>query len=197
MNELHDPRLSDLYRRTPQQEPRGESDRVVLDAAHRAVSGRQGFAVRGWALAATLVLGVGLGWQLLSGPPGVAPVSPQPAALSVPAPADQVEAVERAKTGAASTPSAAMKRRQSAADMELAPADPVVQYGASIDAADGQLKEEVGKSKTRPCNEFWLVDERSREAWLAAIAGALDAGETHRAACLQTRYQQLFSRSQR
>lgn len=60
-----DGRIGDLYRRTATEEPTVELDRAVLAAARAAVTRRRYRSPVPWAVAATLVLGVGIGWQLL------------------------------------------------------------------------------------------------------------------------------------
>ncbi|MGB5451455.1 MAG: hypothetical protein WBN00_05125 [Sedimenticolaceae bacterium] len=192
MNELDDPRLSRLYRRAPQPEPGRDSDRIVLDAAHRAVSGRRGFVYRGWALAATLVLGVGIGWQLLQTPPEVASLSQVPAAESPRPPAISAKSMEPPELGIAPEPSSLLKRRESVADTERVSAGTVMQQEAPMAADNGREERASGGPVTPACHERWLAPGQPREAWLAAIASARAAGETRLEACLQQGYRELF-----
>jgi hypothetical protein len=61
---MDDSRLSDLYKRLPSESPSPAADERILAAARAAVRKRSSRIVP-WAAAATLVMGVGLAWQVV------------------------------------------------------------------------------------------------------------------------------------
>jgi hypothetical protein len=61
---MDDPRLTDLYKRLPSGSPSAAADERILAAARAAVRKRSSRIVP-WAAAATLVMGVGLAWQVV------------------------------------------------------------------------------------------------------------------------------------
>ncbi len=92
MTEPSDDKLSALYRRAEQPEPSALLDRRIRDAAHRAVAGRSALnRLPSLALAATMVMGVGIAWILIDIPPGE---------VSAPEPFGDVVREERATVAA-------------------------------------------------------------------------------------------------
>ena len=118
MSELDDPRLSALYRQAPANEPDPHSDALIVDAAHKAVRKRTRRSYAPWAVAATLVLGIGVGWQVLHfAPSPMAPVDKETvSAPAVPAPVPAAEDVVPRRAKAA--PPAAAESRAVEADSD-------------------------------------------------------------------------------
>jgi hypothetical protein len=185
-----DPRLSALYRRVPRSEPDADSDRQILAAARRAVESRsRRLPLTAWALAATVVLGAGVSWRLLTPPAETArALPPEVEALS----AGEPKAEARRARPAVPAPGAAAKAHEPlpvwriigiAEDAETA-GDPGGQTGAPATADTG----------TAACGRYRLEDDAGEPEWHAAIARARAAGEQAAADCLAARYRQLFLR---
>lgn len=65
MNDIDDSKLSAFYQRTQSDEPSDFSDALIKKTAHKAIrKQRHNRLVRGWSIAATIVLGVGISAQL-------------------------------------------------------------------------------------------------------------------------------------
>lgn len=97
-----DPRLSALYRRAPRSEPGADSDAAILRAAHAATPRRPRRSYVPWAVAATLVLGVGISWRVLQMPAPMdgleyaQPELSQPLRKPAPQPAPPASSLDRA-----------------------------------------------------------------------------------------------------
>lgn len=187
-DDADDPRLSALYRRAPRSEPDADSDRQILAAARRAVEPRsRRLPLTAWALAATVLLGAGVSWRLLTAPAETGRASqPEAEALS----AKEPEAEAGRAPPAVPAPGAAAKAREAlpewrnigiAEDAETA-ADPAGKKGAPAAA----------ESAAAACGHYRLADDAGEQDWRAAIERARAAGERAAADCLATRYRQHF-----
>lgn len=172
-----DPRLSALYRRAPRSEPHADSDETILRAARMAAR-RPRRSYVPWAVAATLVLGVGIGWRVMQLPPPMdEPAFPQqlPQSISVDRTDAGVASPEAEATDAAGTESpdapapAPAASAQFDARMQRAPAAPrpgtqgesrkradgTGQFGKALsdklfEASPGRLKQERGTPLAPP-----------------------------------------------
>lgn len=127
-----DPGLSALYRRTPRHEPSAASDDLIRTAARSAVSKtrRQRQFIAPLAVAATLVLSVGIGWQVFQTPDpkdiGVPDIQ-----MSAPKTADEVpdEMPEREQAQDRATTASPAPRPMPAEAAKSAPAQAAPQGG--------------------------------------------------------------------
>lgn len=202
MTEPSDDKLSALYRRAEQPEPSALLDRRIRDAAHRAVAGRSALnRLPSLALAATMVMGVGIAWILIDIPPGE---------VSAPEPFGDVVREERATVAAPPavplgppavpktsivTPERRMEyqlkqRKDRAAESRetesLQDAMPTQLQGRAAAMAS------AGQPEALDCTAAWLPQEATAAQWKAAIEQAQEGGEHALAACLARRYRVLF-----
>ncbi|MDJ0739446.1 MAG: hypothetical protein QNJ91_06995 [Gammaproteobacteria bacterium] len=219
MSDTEDPRISALYRRAPRAEPTADSDAAILDAARRAARrSRRRYAP--WAVAATLVLGVGIGWRVLHvvPPDEVAPVSvpvpptlPAQQAAPAPTPAAEVAAspsvdgltseADRAGPPAVRGAPAAVKRQ--AAESGVAPSGRdgetrsssafgrVLEPRAVTDSVDSASAPLAAAEAD--CEQYWPAADATAEAWRELIRQARADGDERRARCLLVRYRALFA----
>ncbi|MCB1773437.1 MAG: hypothetical protein KDI88_07455 [Gammaproteobacteria bacterium] len=205
-----DDRVSEIYQASRQRlEPPGELDRRILDEAHRAVERRQRLPYRSLALAATVVLGVGLAWLQLHTTQIVEDATaPRPESMVQPATgdADHMPANKRREAPAPSLPS--LPDIRSPAGLSVAPvAPPPPARQRQIDAvrsrpyADGEAlttapeadisaaaeaggdAEQALPGPGAPCGLATRPTDRA--AWLAALRDAETRGDAETLACLR------------
>jgi cytoskeletal protein RodZ len=206
-----DDRISALYQASRQQiDPPRELDQRILAEAHRAVSRRQMLPYRSLALAATVVLGVGLAWLQLHAPQtGDDPAVPMREAELQPGnrQTDGVPAMLRREAPAASAmappeqPSAPVM----AAPPPAAPASTMLRQASPPRAKAQTLDEaasaarDAGKAVTAdaehtvadadgPCGLKTMPADEA--AWRSAIREAETRGDSAAAACLQQAFRQ-------
>ena len=209
MSDIDDPRLSALYRQAPAGEPEPRSDALIVEAANKAVrpAARRRYAA--WAVAATLVLGVGIGWRVLPlGPTTAAPDFPQPApavegaaappaearpsppAATRPAEADS-DALNAAPFG--SMPGDAAKRMDRRKESVIAaPAAEVAQGREVSSIAPRVLDAESEAATGSECRGYWPDGEIAVDQWRTLIARARTRGDGEQLRCLEQRYRELF-----
>lgn len=211
-----DPRLSALYRRAPLTEPGADSDDAILRAARAAAARRPRRSLVPWAVAATLVLGVGIGWRVMQfpAPTGVSVLPPSaPASLEsriervpMPAPAPQDRTRKNSSAGApfgkprngqALEPSHAQREREST-PLNL-PLNPMLQK-RTVDGV-GMKQADEAAAATRPtapsvsgCAAHWLPDGATEAQWQAAVMRAHLADDPAVLQCLQVRYREMFDK---
>ena len=210
MSEFDDPRLSALYRQAPASEPERRSDALIVDAAHEAVRVTTRRRYAPWAVAATLVLGVGIGWRVLHLAPAdesvvqeplPAPVAEEPVPAStretMPAPAGsgaaEADSDARMEAPFADMLGGAAKRVDTlkAADAPAAPAAETGGQGVSSFARRA-FDTGVESERTAECRAFLPRAERDAEQWRTLIARARTAGDAAQLRCLEQHYRELF-----
>jgi hypothetical protein len=164
-----DERISALYRASRQRaEPPPELDQRILAEAHRAVSRRHPLPYRSLALAATVVLGVGLAWLQL--------YSPQIAHDEATVPTWQAD--PQAEDREALGTSAMIRREAPAASAALLPQQesaPGMAAPQPVSPAPPTLRQALPpRSKAQALDEAEAVE---RDTANAAAAG-VDAGQT-------------------
>jgi hypothetical protein len=187
-----DSRIGALYRRSPGEEPPAELDRAILAAARSSASRRRYRAPIPWAVAATLVLTVGIGWQVLQvGVEPVVPASAPPETESlearsqaafparVPTPAE-----DAAPAGAASEVVPRMMMRE-ATPAKKAP--PEIDGPARYSTMPPQASAPYGPVD---CEPYALAEDAPLSDWHQAIAAARQAGDTKRVLCLEQQLRQ-------
>ncbi len=171
-----DPDLSALYRRTPRHEPGAASDHLIRAAAHAAVSKtrRQRHLIAPWAVAATLVLSIGIGWQVFHEPdlPDLAdPVE----RLAVPEAADEAPLLESQAPVQAEVPPEPVRGEP----LQTAP-QPAAAYSErlSADAERGLFDGAVKQSLPRPSPATQGIAEPRQRKMLAGAARAVPTAPT-------------------
>lgn len=212
MTEPSDEKLSALYRQAEQPEPSALLDRRIRDAARRAVAGRSVFIrLPSLALAATLVIGVGVAWVLIDIPPGemppvevlsVEPGSPQAfddavreERASVAAPPTAPAAPIAAPKASVVAPGRRMEYQlEQGADRAAEPRETESLHDAmpTLMKRQAAAMAPAGQSVELDCTAAWLPQEATAAQWQAAIAQAREGGEHALAACLARRYRVLF-----
>lgn len=197
MSDWDDPRLSALYRRAPKAGPDAHSDERIRAAARLAVGRqRRGRRMTAWALAATLVLGVGIGWQLLVAPPALRQPMSVPAGDAAGYAASEHDAAEpaRAAAGAARVPPVSPVSKGQADNLtrDRSPAYEQVQDDFMRRRREPAATMSGPATAPPSCEGHWLPDSASRAAWQAEIERLRARGQTQLADCLQRRYRQLF-----
>ena len=180
-----DERLSTLYRRTPRDEPGDASDRLIRAAARTALFSSRRRGLVPWAVAATLVVGVGVGWRVLQMAPNEFDARPQVEqvdALRVPARpplADTESSADAAMPRATATEPAVRRMRE-------APTAWAVER-RSVGAAAALSKEVPGD-----CGPDDPGDDATPTAWRGAIDAARRRGDSGAQRCLERRYRERF-----
>ena len=190
-DDTEDPRLTALYRRAPGGEPDARSDRLIRTAARRAVAtGASRARLAAWALAATVVLGAGVSWQLLTAPPKLdRGVPPGAEALTDERPSSPGRETLEARKARPAAPAEAAKAGPQGQAMPLPRGAGFLEDAAS--QADTATAGDADRAAA-DCSAYWLSGEAGTADWLAAIARARAAGEDRVAACLTARYRELF-----
>ncbi len=214
MTDLDDEHIAALYRRTRDDQPTADSDRLIVDAARRAVARRRRQWVGQWlAVAATLVLGVGVGWQVwlsdeelefeapseidVDGAPPAAPAAP----ITEPTPRGAPPGQSRPAPGADDplgwhalpAPPAQSSAESSAASPAGAPLAPTLK-----DAVRGELKQRQQRLSPSAivampqCPGALPLDIDDQAAWQRAIDKAREQNDRQRLECLRMHYHQRF-----
>lgn len=185
-------RISEIYQASRRHlEPPAELDRRILDEAHRAVAHRRHVPYRSLALAATVVLGVGLAWLQLYAPQIVEEAA-VPMRDTTPRPT--VHGYEYGTTNSIE----AMKQREPASPMPMPrqapPARPQFHsYNGGVSdppAADLSFAAKAEAERALPGTDLPLpcglaVRPADEAAWYAAIQDAETRGDSQTAACLR------------
>jgi len=183
MTEPFDPKLSALYQRTPKDEPSEASDALVTQLAHDAVKQqRKHLWGAQWAVAATLVLAVGLSWQVWQ----------QQAAIEV----DSVvfDAPVEKKSKRQEKPAYSLQGSSPQAD--FAPAPPVLkqarEQSLEIYHAEQMRKRSQKALVDVPCGQSGLRFDTDPEKWRLEIALLQKQGDKVQAECLISAFEQRF-----
>lgn len=189
MSDWEDKGLSALYRRTPRSEPAAVSDRRVLESARRVLGQRRGRTRQAaWALAASVVLGVGIGWHLMAPVDVLDVLGPPP-----PVPDGVTESGAVPAKGRDTEAGSERQPRFSGQERAAAPAAAPKQTAPV--AASEPIRVEDVPMPGLACRDQWPAPDATADAWLAAVARAEAEGEAERARCLRARYRQLFDES--
>lgn len=175
-----DRQLSTLYRRTRHEQPPAQLDAAILRHAHDAVRRRRRPWVPQLALAASLVLGVGVALKTLDAPPP-APV------------AQEREAVTEGLSVPPHAEPPAAKARTFAADA----VDAVESSPGAPKAAMAPLRERAPEQRRQRQIEAFCGDSLPQQAddpgaWRERIAQLNAANEHALARCLEMLYRQRF-----
>ena len=194
-----DPRLSELYRRLPSEQPNAAIDTAILAAA-RAATRRKRLSLVPWAAAATLLLGAGIGWQVLQWeaavpfdmPSGeVAPIGSDEAVGVAPAPSLQPSYKANA---ARREPAAEAPQVEQAIMMRQGQALPAPTTKSTAAALDSELA--VGTTgavhEREACPDREDVARMSREQMLGLIDDALRRGDEDLRQCLERRFRAVY-----
>ncbi len=187
-----DTRIGALYRRSLSEEPPAALDRAVLDAARAALPRRRYRSPVPWAVAATLVLGAGIGWQLLQlDPAQVMPVSAPRVEAPLPPRADSDPPAAQRSSGTEAAPARApsdvapksMLREAAPSHGASLEAERVRPYSASPPAASPQ----PGPDE---CEPHGFANDAPLQALHDAIDAARQAGDSRRVLCLEQQLRQ-------
>jgi hypothetical protein len=204
MTDEHDPEISARYRRTRFEQPSPETDAAIRKLAHQAVAGRKRsrFSVLRLAVAASLLLGVGLTLRVFELAPPEAQREPAhqelaPAqSLSIapalgkkpevdrrravpPVPASPAE--RQGLSGGAADSVASEKRKYKAADRAGRPTGQVEVLGAR----------RVPQSAVE-CDDLLPDDPEDPQQWRERIDSLKQAAQHARALCLQRMFEERF-----
>jgi hypothetical protein len=182
-----DMRIGRLYRRGATEEPSAEIDRAVLAAARAAIPRRRYRTPIPWAVAATLVLGVGIGWQVLQ----FSQVQVHPASV----PADEVDSEIPGQAAVpAPVPESSNEAARAGAPANLAP-QWMLREAMPAKKAPLDAERAVPFSSTAPavsssagsseCGAYGLAQDAPLQGWLDAIETARQAGDTVQVRCLE------------
>lgn len=199
MSDLDDERISALYQRMTDDEPSAESDRLLIEAAHVAVKRRPRRSfVQSLALAATVVLGIGVGWKVWLSAPQLehdAPVQAEPSAAAAkpsmqPAPPPATEGVSRIDAED-------FLRRQAApeppAESPIAPPSaPTLKDVLRSEARKQQPWSPAGVVTMPQCPDVIPAQRQDKAAWQNAIATAHEHQDQTRESCLRFHYRREF-----
>ena len=199
MSELDDPRISALYRKASNNEPESSTDDAILDAARSAVRRHRRNYIP-WATAATVLLGVGLAWQVLLLPPEQFDQAERPQPSVLPA-----EPVEPSSTFKAAKPAQESRARaQSEAPvgsfLDIQPqgfakrreAPPAALVPAPAAALSQGVHIEADGETSSDCEGLLPEEAVGKNEWRDLIAEARKDGEAERLRCLQLGYEQQF-----
>lgn len=192
MNEPSNVRLSAMYQKAPKTEPGLYLDRLVQQAAHAAVARKsKGVWFKRWGLAASLMLGAGISWQLFLGQPDM-PLSSLESAV----PTEASESAEADSTGVSLAPSPAppavlQKRREPS--FSLRDEQRMEQVGRAKGSPQANAMEDrVLRRSLKPAAACELDDKADRQRWVDAIAVARAAGDETLVECLEAGLQRRF-----
>jgi hypothetical protein len=203
MTDEHDPEISARYRRTRFEQPSPETDAAIRKLAHQAVAGRKRsrFSVLRLAVAASVLLGVGLTLRVFELAPPEAQREPArqelaPAqSLSI---APSLEKLEVDRLRAVPPMPASPAKRQ---ELSGGAADSVVSEERKYKAADragrpeGQAEVLGARRVPQPaveCDDFLPDDPDDPQQWRERIDSLKQAAQHARALCLQRMFEERF-----
>lgn len=200
-------RIAAVYRRLPPVSPDPSTDASILAAARRATLKRHSRFVP-IAAAATLVLGVGVAWQVLQYQPPLAvdpvlqperealqvdesvPVQSRTTVQSPPIPPAEAKAQERRPA------SMAQPRRQSldtpSLSADVADAPSPMQRKSAAARASSETAAQAGAESAARCRDEIPADGLSPEQWTRLIEEAAASGDVDRQRCLEQAFRDRF-----
>lgn len=203
MTDEHDPEISARYRRTRFEQPSPETDAAIRKLAHQAVAGRKRsrFSVLRLAVAASVLLGVGLTLRVFELAPPEAqrePARQEFAPAQSPSIAPSLEKPEVDRLGAVPPVPASPAERQG---LSGGAADSVASEKRKYKAADragrptGQA--EVLGARRVPqsaveCDDLLPDDPDDPQQWRERIDSLKQAAQHARALCLQRMFEERF-----
>ena len=197
MTEPQDKPLSELYQRSRFETPPRKLDEAIRHQAHLAVSRRKPgwFSVPRLALAASLVLGIGIGLRVIDQAPpehlpeaAVAPLQHAAPALA-PAPA-QAPAADALSAPPASFESVIIERESDRRAQARTAAPAKLQ--SALQSAEAQRHARRLAALQRVCGDKVPTQADDPAQWRARIAYLNGVNEHALARCLQELYQQRF-----
>ncbi|MCB1792511.1 MAG: hypothetical protein KDJ24_19545 [Gammaproteobacteria bacterium] len=187
-DDVRDTKLSALYGRTPRDEPSAVSDRAIIAAAHAAATRRQRNRYVPWALAATLVLGVGIGWRVMLQAPEVqtqgASSERVERASRAPAPAAEMAADAAAEMAPASEPLQDKRRERAVPPPASAPALSGMTGALPAPAAMGKAMSSPAPAPAPACERWWPEQRDDKAEWERLLAEARARGDEKAVECL-------------
>lgn len=185
-----DQRLGALYRRSARDEPAAAVDRAILEAARRAVSPRSRRSPLPWAIAATLVLGVGIGLQVLR-------LDPVPGEPVSEVHTDIAQEPEKHATSRAPVTESGAERLAPASAapgllLRKAPVSPPIQPdGEATTRFSSAAPAASAKADRHACPPYDPADSSNAQAWRDAIELAHATGDEEGVRCLEQQLRKL------
>jgi hypothetical protein len=209
-HDLHDERISKLYRMGSKEEPPKQLDDKIIQAARRTGPTRK--ARFNWptlASAAVLVLSISLVLKVLNRAPLEESLPESLPTKSNPAPSSAPELKMRAR---ASSPAPASALRDHEADSmgaaqfksvpsgedKMEPSEKrVLQPEAAANTIDNSPKAVISKTKRKKlaCSAVPMPESASMEVWQQQYQTALEQGQTKTAECLKHGYYRKFGQA--